>query len=146
MKVNPYLNFDGNAKEAMEFYKSIFGGQFNSVMYFKDVPPGENPMPESEKNRIMHISLPLGRDIFLMASDISPAMGHKLSHGNNAYISLTPDSLKEAKRIYKELSKGAKKIEIELQKMFWGDYFAGFTDKFGVLWMINYKAKKGEEK
>ncbi len=146
MKFNPYLNFDGNAKEAMEFYKSVFGGEFNAQQKFSEIPPQEGvAFPEEEKNRIMHISLPLGDDNFLMASDISPSQGHKLNQGNNVYISLTPDTLEEAKRIYKELSNGGK-IEMEFQKMFWGDYFASFTDKFGVMWMINIKAEEGEEK
>lgn len=145
MKVNPYLNFDGNAKEAMDFYKTVFRKEFDTVQKFSEMPPQEGvQFPEEEKDRIMHISMPLG-DGFLMASDISPSQGHKLNQGNNVYVSLAPDSLEETKRIYEELSQGAKNIEMKLAKMFWGDYFASFTDKFGVKWMINYHAKEGEE-
>lgn len=145
MKINPYLNFDGNAEEAFKFYKKIFGKEFDTVMHFGEMPPQEGvEFPAEEKNRIMHISMPLG-DGYLMASDTSPSQGHKLIQGNNVYISLNPDSLEESRRLYKELTQSTKKIEMELQKMFWGDYFASFTDKFGMMWMINYKAKEGEE-
>ena len=145
MKINPYLNFDGNAEEAFEFYKKIFGKEFDAVMRFGEIPPQKGvEFPTEEKNRIMHISMPLGEG-YLMASDTSPSQGHKLIQGNNVYISLNPDSLEESRRLYKELTQDAKKIEMELQKMFWGDYFASFADKFGVMWMINYKAKEGEE-
>ena len=70
MKLNPYLNFNGNAEEAMNFYKSVFGGEFSALQRFKEVPDSEQPMPESEGNRIMHVALPIGKDVVLMGSDI----------------------------------------------------------------------------
>ena len=100
MKVNPYLNFDGNAREAFEFYKSVFGGEFSAVQTFGEMPAGDKPMSEEEKSLVMHISLPLGDGQFLMASDVSKAMGMKLVVGNNNYISLHPDSLEEAKKLF----------------------------------------------
>ncbi len=141
MKISPYLNFDGNAEEAFNFYKSIFGGEFSYIMRFKDMPSGETPMPEEEGNRIMHISLPLAGGDSLMASDTSSAQGDKLIHGNNNYISLQPDSVDEARELFNKLSQGGK-VEMPFEKMFWGDYFASFADKFGVLWMINVEDKK----
>src|SRR3990170_971677 len=133
MKVNPYLNFDGDAREAFEFYKSVFGGEFDAVQTFGEMPHGEGQQtPEAEKNLIMHISLPIGDGQFVMASDISKSMGMKLTVGNNNYISLHPDSKKDAERLFKELSVGGK-VEMPLAKMFWGAYFASFADKFGVL-------------
>jgi PhnB protein len=144
MKINPYLNFDGNAEEAMSFYKKIFGKEFNVLQRFEEMPPQEGlNFPDEEKNRIMHVSFPIGNN-FLMASDISPAQGHSINQGNNIYISITPDSLEETKRIYNKLTEGAKKIEMELSKMFRGDYFASFADKFGIMWMINYNPKENE--
>lgn len=137
MKINPYLNFDGNAKEAMEFYAKVFKSKLTPFQYFKDMPPGENPMPAEEGNRVIHVGLEITPEVMIMASDISPSMGHKLNQGNGVYINLAPDSLEEAERLYRQLSDGGK-IELELQKMFWGDHFASFADKFGVLWMINY--------
>ena len=106
------------------------------------MPHGEGQQtPEAEKNLIMHISLPIGDGQFLMASDISKSMGMKLTVGNNNYISLHPDSKKDAERLFKELSGGGK-VEMPFEKMFWGDHFGSFTDKFGVGWMVNYHEEK----
>ena len=144
MKVNPYLNFDGNAEEAFNFYKSVFGGEFTALQRFKDVPEGQ-PMPESESELIMHISLPIDKDTVLMASDISKSMGMQFNPGNNVYISLHPDSMDEAERLYEELSKDGK-VEMKFQKMFWGAYFSSFTDKFGVQWMVNFEDTAEQKK
>lgn len=136
MKVNPYLNFDGNAEEAFLFYRSVFGGEFTAVMKM-DTAPGGEKFSEAEKDRIMHIGLPIGKDIVLMASDILPSMGHTLNQGNNLYISLHPESREEADRLFNGLSKGGE-VEMPMEDQFWGDYFGSFTDKFGVKWMVNY--------
>ncbi|MBK6284960.1 MAG: VOC family protein [Draconibacterium sp.] len=136
MKVNPYLNFDGQAEEAFIFYKSVFGGEFTGNMKMKDAPDGDK-LPKDEQNRVMHISLPISENILLMASDIMPSMGQKLIKGNNNYISLHPDSKAEADRIFNRLSAGGK-IEMPMADQFWGDYFGSFIDKFGISWMINF--------
>ncbi|RJR27891.1 VOC family protein [candidate division WWE3 bacterium] len=136
LKINPYLNFNGNTEEAFNFYKSVFGGEFSSLMRYKDMPQGEEKMPGDEAERIMHISLPIGNNAVLMGSDISEARGMTLVVGNNNYISLAPDSVEEGQRLFNELSAGGK-IEMPFAKMFWGDYFASFADKYGVLWMVN---------
>ena len=136
MKVNVYLNFDGNAEEAFNFYKSVFGGEFTFIMKMGDTPDSEK-LDKSELNRIMHISLPLGDHSILMASDILPSAGHVLKKGNTNYISLHPDSRQEADRLFNELSKGGT-IEMPMEDQFWGDYFGSFEDKFGILWMINH--------
>lgn len=137
IKVNPYLNFDGKAEEAFNFYKSVFGGEFSGVHRMSDMPGAEN-LSENEKNRLMHISLPID-DTILMASDIVPSMGHKLNVGNHADISLHPDSREEADRLFKGLSEGGE-IEMPMEDQFWGDYFGCFIDKFGIGWMINYNS------
>lgn len=139
MKINPYLNFDGNAKEAMEFYAKVFKSKLTDFNYFKDMPPQEGApaLDPSEADRVMHVGLQISPDTMIMASDIAPSMGHKLNVGNSNYISVHPDSLPEAQRLFNELSVGGK-VELEFQKMFWGDHFGSFSDKFGVLWMINY--------
>jgi PhnB protein len=107
MRVNPYLDFDGNDREAFEFYKSVFGREFDSVNTFGEMPEDENfNMPEEEKKLMMHIFLPIGDSQYLMASDVSKAMGYKLIVGNNNYISVHPDSVEEGGRLFNELSVG----------------------------------------
>ncbi|MDY0101492.1 MAG: VOC family protein [Lentimicrobium sp.] len=136
MKINPYLNFDGQAEDAFNFYKSVFGGEFTGKMKMNETPGG-NELPEEEQNRIMHISLPIGKDTLLMASDIIPSMGQILKKGNNNYISIHPESRKEADKLFKGLSAGGE-IEMPMEDQFWGDYFGSFIDKFGIGWMINF--------
>lgn len=136
IKVNPYLNYDGQAEEAFTFYKSVFGGEFSSVFRMKDAPHADK-LSEEEKSRIMHISLPISDSITLMASDISASFGHTLTVGNNVQISVHPDSREEADRIFNGLSAGGK-IEMPLEDAFWGDYFGSFVDKFGINWMVNF--------
>ena len=89
--INPYLNFMGNTEEAFNFYKSVFGGEFKDFERFKDTPEGER-VPENEKNKIMHVSLPIGRGNLLMATDALESMGHKLTLGNNRPDSHLPES------------------------------------------------------
>ena len=134
--VNPYLNFNGNTEEAFNFYKSVFGGDFQAVLRFKDNPQcGE--MAEIDKERIMHIALPIGNGTILMATDSLESLGQKLTVGNNFYICLSPETKEEADRLFNGLSEGGK-IEMPIQDMFWGAYWGSFTDKFGVQWMINF--------
>lgn len=135
MTFNPYLNFDGNAEEAFRFYQSVFGGEL-FVQRMGDAPGGEN-LPENEKNRAMHVGLPVGKDQFLMASDCLPSQGQVLNQGNNNYISISTDSREESDKLFNGLSAGGA-IEMPMADMFWGDYFGSFVDKFGICWMINY--------
>jgi PhnB protein len=137
--LNPYLNFAGNTEEAFNFYKSVFGGEFLTVMRFKDSAETANVL-DTEKNKIMHIALPIGKGNVLMATDALESMGQKLNAGNNFYISIQPDSKEEADRLFKGLSAGGK-VEMPMQDMFWGAYYGSFRDKFGVQWMINYDNK-----
>ena len=142
-KLNIYLNFAGNAEEAFNFYKSVFGGEFTSVVRFKDLPMEGVKIPKEDENRIMHISLPFGKDDILMASDSLESFGHKLVQGNNVYISIHPDSKAEADRIFKALSADGS-IEMPIADQPWGDYYGHFKDKFGVMWMVNYSYPKNK--
>ncbi len=135
-KMNPYLNFDGNAEEAFNFYKSVFGGEFLAVHRMSGAPGGEQ-LPEQERNRVMHISLPIDEHTILMASDIIPSAGHVLNAGNNVQLSLHPSSREEADHLFNGLSAGGT-IEMPLQDTFWGAYFGSFKDKYGIHWMVNY--------
>src|SRR3546814_918098 len=94
LKVNAYMNFDGQAEEAFNFYKFVFGGEFSAIHRMSDMP-GVDELPENERNRLMHISLPLSETVVLMASDILPSAGHTFTMGNSNYISLHPDSRSE---------------------------------------------------
>ena len=105
--------------------------------------PGTEHLPEDEKNRVMHIALPIGKDL-LMASDIVPSMGHKLNQGNGNYISIFPESREEADRIFNGLSAGGE-VEMPMADQFWGDYFGSFKDKYGVYWMVNFSKDSGYE-
>ncbi|MEH7888448.1 VOC family protein [Elizabethkingia meningoseptica] len=142
-KLNSYLNFDGKAEEAFNFYKSVFGGEFLGEVHKMGNAPGTENLSEEAKNRVMHIALPVGGDL-LMASDIVPEFGQSLQLGNNNYVSIFPDSREEADRLFKGLSEGGT-IEMPLEDQFWGDYFGCFTDKFDVKWMINYSNDRGYE-
>lgn len=144
MKIHPYLNFDGQAKEAITFYKSILGGDFDGgFSYFREIP-GMDHLSDEEKNRVMHVTLKISDEVKIMASDIMPSMGHKLNVGNHNYISLMPDSKEQGKKFFDGLSAGGK-IEMPYEKAFWGAYFGSFMDKYGNGWMINYTLKEGEE-
>ena len=134
--INPYLNFDGKTEEAFNFYKSVFGGEFDSVQRMKDTGMG-GQLAANEQNRLMHISLPIGKGNYLMGSDIIPSMGHKLEEGNNMHVTVQADSEAEAQKLFKGLSSGGK-ITMPLEKAFWGALFGMFIDKFGIYWMVNY--------
>jgi PhnB protein len=134
--INPYLNFEGNAEEAFNFYKSVFGGEFTALQRFKDTPEAGR-VSEKDKEKIMHIALPIGKGNILMATDALESMGHKVTAGTNFHLSLNTDSEEETKKLFNALSAGGK-VTVPLDKMFWGAYFGMFTDKFGIQWMVNY--------
>lgn len=138
--VNPYLNFSGNCEEVFNFYKSVFGGEFVTVMRFKDVPAEEldesHQLPENEAEKIMHVALPIGPGTILMGSDTPDAMG-PVTTGTNFSISISADSEAEATELFNGLSAGGQ-VSMPLDKTFWGAYFGMLTDKFGVQWMVSY--------
>ena len=134
--INPYLNFLGNTEEAFNFYKSAFGAEFTTLQRFKDVPGSEN-LSESDKDKIMHVTLPIGKSTILMATDALESAGHTVTIGNNISLSINVDSEAEADKIFNALSADGK-IEMAMEKTFWGAYFGMFEDKFGIKWMINY--------
>lgn len=135
VKLETYLNFNGNTEEAFEFYRSVFGGEFSSLSRFKDMPMEGVTMSESDANKIMYISLPIGESR-LMGTDSLESLGMKLNQGNNVYIFIAPESIEEADQIFNALSAGGE-IEMAMAKQSWGDYFGSFRDKFGIMWMIN---------
>jgi PhnB protein len=135
--INPYLNFSGNTEEAFNFYKKVFGGDFLGGVYrFKDTPEAEK-LNNTDKEKVMHIALPMGNGNMIMATDALKSMGQKLTFGNNFYISIDAESKEEADKLFEGLSEDAV-IEVPMRDEFWGAYFGMLTDKFGVQWMISY--------
>jgi PhnB protein len=135
--INPYLTFNGNCEEAFNFYKSVFGGEFGYIGRFKDMPADPKyPVPEDEKEKIMHVSLPISKETALMGSDSSSSFGKATVEGNNFSISVNTDSVGEVTRIYNALVVGGT-VKMPLEKTFWGAYFGMLTDQFGIHWMVN---------
>src|SRR5688572_14759530 len=141
--VNVYLNFNGNCEEAFNFYKSVFGGEFNYIGRFKDMPKeGEHPpMPEDQGNRIMHVSLPISKETMLMGSDTGGEWAADFKQGNNFSISINADSKAQADKFFNDLSKGGQ-VTMPLANTFWGDYFGMWVDKFGVAWMVSFNEQQ----
>jgi PhnB protein len=143
-KTSTYLNFSRNTEEAFNFYKSVFGGDFvdGKINRFGEIPEMEGmpPITETDKNLVMHISLPILGGHLLMGTDAPDSMGFKVNQGNNVYISLHPDSRLEADQLFAKLTEGGV-VEMPMQDMFWGDYYGSLTDKFGIRWMVNYSSK-----
>lgn len=133
---NTYLNFSGNTEEAFNFYKSVFGGEFTALIRFKETPDGEK-IPPGDRNKIMHVELPLGKNNFLMGTDALESMGHKLTIGNNFSVSVNAESKEEADKLFKGLSDGGK-VNVKLTETFWGAYWGMLTDKFNIQWMISF--------
>jgi PhnB protein len=135
-KLNPYLNFPGNTEEAFLFYKSVFGGDFAMLQRFKDTPEAGR-VPDHEREKIMHVALPIGKGNTLMATDALESMGHKLTAGNNIQLSVETESKEETAKIFNGLSAGGN-VMMPLQDTFWGAYFGMFKDKFGIQWMVSH--------
>jgi PhnB protein len=140
LSINPYLHFMGNTEVAMNFYKSVFGQEFNTFTRFKDVPGGEK-MAVRDQGKIMHVSLPVGSANAIMATDMLESMGHSLIAGNNFHICIEAESEAEVDKLFNKLSADGK-VSMPLNKTFWGAYFGMCQDKFGIQWMINYEFKQ----
>lgn len=136
LSTNPYLHFDGNAGEAMNFYKTVFSGEITVSQRYKDIPGGEK-MPAEDQEKLIHISLEMGNGVVLMATDILESMEHKLNMGNNFHICIQAESEAEVETLFAKLAEGGF-VEMPLNATLWGAYFGMVHDKFGVYWMINY--------
>ncbi|MGH2451484.1 MAG: VOC family protein [Candidatus Limnocylindria bacterium] len=134
-KLNAYLSFRDNARQAMEFYKSVFGGKLE-VNTFKEFHASEDP---SEDNKVMHSMLEAGNGITFMAADTPKGMEHR--PGTNMSMSLSGDNEAELRGYFEKLSAGGTP-GMPLEKAPWGDMFGMFTDKFGVAWMVNITPPK----
>ena len=137
MALNIYLNFNGNCDAAFRFYKEVFGGEFITYMTFGDVP-GDQPVSDADKNKLMHVSLAVGTG-HLMGSDM-PGYLPKATIGDNFSISHSVATQEEADRVYTALSAGGK-ATMPMQKTFWSPWFGMLTDRFGIQWMIGLEGQ-----
>src|SRR6187401_2305031 len=134
--INPHMNFNGNAEEAFNFYKSVFGGEFAKILRFKDLASAEFPIAENEANKIMHIALRIGKN-FLMANDVPESMGRTNENENRSKIVISPESKEEADKLFSGLSAGGQ-IEMPISDSPWGSYFGMFRDKYGIEWTVDF--------
>jgi PhnB protein len=133
--LNPYLEFKDNARQAMEFYQTVFGGELR-MNTFKEYHASEDP---SEDNKIMHAMLEAENGITFMAADTPNRMEHH--PGTNFSVSLSGDNHAELSAYYQKLSVGGT-INQPLEQAPWGDTFGMLTDKFGIKWMVNIAGPK----
>jgi PhnB protein len=134
-RLNPYISFKDNAREAMEFYKTVFGGKL-VMNTFKEFNASADP---SEDNKIMHSMLEADNGITFMAADTPSSMEYR--PGKNISISLSGDNEEELRSYWEKLSAGGT-IHQPLEKAPWGDTFGMLTDKFGIEWMVNIAGQK----
>lgn len=134
--INPYINFNGNAEEAFTFYKSVFGGEFATIVRFKDLESPEFPVPAANADKIMRIVLPIGDNV-LIANDVPPELGTVNERENRSKISVSADSRDEADKIFNGLSIGGE-IEMPIAESPWGTYFAMFRDRYGIEWTVEF--------
>ena len=139
-QINPHINFNGNAEEAFNFYKSVFGGEFAKIMRFKDISSLEYPVAENEANKIMHIELPIGKSNVLRGNDVPEIMGRVNESENRSKIAIRAESKEEADKLFRGLSAGGK-VEVSFDDSPEGSYFAMFRDKFGIEWMVGFDPK-----
>ena len=139
--MNIYLNFSGNAKEALDFYGQVFHSKGREITHYGDAPAEEGQeIPENVKNMIMHSVIEIdGMDVSL--ADHPKEMGDNIEIGNNISLVLNPDDVDDAKRIFTSLKDGGK-VKLDLQETFWADAYGQLIDKFGVSWMINVQKQE----
>lgn len=135
MKFIPYFAFQGNAKEAIDFYIDALDGELASVMLFNEMPPSEDmPIPEGFGDKIMHAEVTVNGE-YLYFSDMFP--GQNVTKGNSLEINIDCDSEEQLRSMYEKLSVGGT-VTMPLDKQFWGSLFGSVTDKYGFGWSLNY--------
>jgi len=134
--INPHINFNGNAEEAFNFYKSVFGGAFAKIIRFKDISGPEYPVAENEADKIMCIALPIGKNV-LIGNDVPSFMGKVNENENRSKISISAESREEADKLFNGLSAGGN-IEVPFDDNSPGSCFGMFRDKFGIEWIVEF--------
>jgi PhnB protein len=136
-QISPFIHFNGNTEEAFTFYKSVFGGEFAKIARYRDISSPEYPIADRDANRIMHITLPIGKSNSLMGGDVLEMMGQVMESDNRYTVTIRAESKEEAHKLYNGLSK-AGKVEVPFSETPAGTYFGMFADKFGVRWMVDF--------
>jgi len=126
LKINPWINFNGNAQQAFDFYQSVFGGEIQKEL--------------DENNNLMFIKLPIGKENILIANNVPAELGPVNEHENRSKIDISTDNKEEAQRIFNGLSAGGE-VEVPMSEGM-GMYFGMFRDKYGIEWIVEYKASK----
>lgn len=138
MTVSTYLTFNGTCEAAFNFYKSVFGGEFEYMGKFKDMPDNpDHTISEADKEKIMHVALPISKEITLFGSDVGGEWSTQVIQGTNFSLSINTDSKAEADRFFNALSVNGI-VTMPMNETFWGAYFGMFVDQFGIQWMVNY--------
>lgn len=137
--LNTWINFNGNAEEAFTFYKSVFGGEFEKIVRFKDIASDEFQIPEKEENKLMYISLPIGEKTMLIANDVPEIMGRVNEKENRSKILVSAESKEEVDKLFSGLSEGGE-VEGEPGDSPWGSYAGMFRDKYGIEWIIEFSS------
>ena len=139
-KIHPHILFKGNTEEAFGFYKSVFGGNFSKVLRMKDLPANPlYPVAETQANKIVFISLPIGKSDMLIGSDVGEQfMDQTLITGNRYTIYLDADSKEQAMHLFDALSMDGE-VEMPLTESTKDAYFGMLADKFGIQWMISFE-------
>lgn len=137
MPINAYLNFNGNCREAVEYYAEVFQTDPPQIMAFGDTPPDPNfSLPEEAKNLVMHTQLRIAGSI-VMFSDIFPGMSY--TQGNNISLTVVSKNVEEINSLFDKLKEGGK-VQMELQETFWSKRYGMVTDKFGIGWQLSYES------
>ena len=127
--INPWINFNGNAEEAFTFYKSVFGGEFTKVL------------DDQDKNKMMFITLPIGKNDMLIANNVPEGMGKVNENENRSKISVSTESKEEADKLFKGLSAGGQ-VEVPMTDDIMWSYLGMFRDKYGIEWIIQFSPSK----
>lgn len=135
--INPWINFNGKAEEAFNFYKSVFGGDFTKIIRFKELSSAEYPIPEKEAEKIMSIVLPLGKHNVLIGNDVPEFMGLVNEAENRSKILINAESLEEANVLFSGLSAGGD-VEGPMSESPWGTHAGMFRDKYGIEWIVEF--------
>ena len=131
----PYLIFDGECAAAFAFYETVFNAKITFINRYKDLPSGAGEIAEVDRERVVHVTLPISKKISLMGADCPSDM--KNIRGDNVWLTLNAESADEARQVFGRLSEGGKTI-MPLEKTFWAELYGMLTDKFGICWMVNY--------